>query len=124
MKKKLLALLLCMTICIVGMPFSMNAAEYTGSVIHDFLSVQMERRYEICDCGVNYVLVNYSPTYEIVTYYSTADKCCERLYPAVRAQCPECGVLTTVYDVYETIYTHNYALNGQCTVCGYWRASK
>ncbi len=113
-----------MTICLVGLPFTANAAEIIGSSIIHIGTTHTMQKYQICDCGVNYTVVNESPTYDVVEAYALANKCCRRLYTAVRAQCPECGVLTTIYDVYETRYSHKYLTNGQCEDCGYWRASK
>lgn len=126
MKKRFLLIVLCLTICVVGLPFTASAAEIIGdSIMPSDTDIHMARSAN-CNCGVAYDLVNYSATYEKVRIYSTRDKCHERMYPVVRGQCPICHVFADFYNVYETITRHTFRyelINGiiyeKCSVCGY-----
>lgn len=126
MKKRFLLIVLCLTICVVGLPFTASAAEIIGdSIILSGNEIHMARGAN-CNCGVAYDLVNYPATYDTVRTYSTHDKCHERLYSVVRGQCPICNVLADFYNVYETITRHTFqnviidgTIKKECTKCGY-----
>ena len=125
MKKRFILIVLCLTICVVGLPFTASAAEIIGdSIILSGNEIHMARGAN-CNCGVAYDLVNYPATHE-KHLYSTRDKCHERIYSVVRGQCPVCNVLADFYDVHETITRHTFRyelINGiiyeKCSVCGY-----
>ena len=116
--KKFLVIILCVLLCIVGLPFSANATAFAGTEI----TYGLTRSNRSCDCDAPQYLVNYPVTW-VTTIIGTRDVCYENFYEIVRAQCDQCKQLYDVYDVTEE-FDHTYAANGQCTVCGYWRASK
>ena len=126
MKKRFLLIVLCLTICVVGLPFTASAAEIIGdSIILSGNEIHMARGAN-CNCGVAYNLVNYPATYTEGRIFGTHDKCYERIYSIVRGQCPVCKVLADFYDVHETIRSHafqNVIIDGtiqkKCTKCGY-----
>ena len=124
MKKKILALILCCTLCVIGLPFSVNAVELVGSdiIIDSIRAVPSD----YCDCDTNYDILYDTPRENctIAEIYGLKDKCCKTIVPYVHACCPLCLEEYDLYNVPATEITHRYKNNGQCKDCGYWRASK
>ena len=124
--KKILAVVLCLTLCVVGLPFSASAAFIQGDEIvleaHDHMT-----RNPVCDCGVSYNLVNYGGSY-VEQNVGSASVCYRRIYDVVRGQCPICKQLADFHDVirnfshseFENIVENN-VIYQRCTRCGYER---
>lgn len=97
--RKFLAMMLCLTLCIVPLPFSVHAQDFGISLLDYTENVNCP------NCGsVHYCVIEFSASYTD-NYVGTASVCFKRTYAAVRLQCDDCHWLGTEYNVSKD-YTH------------------
>ena len=92
--RKFFAMLLCLTLCIVPLPFSVHAHENSG------ISLLVYTEDVDCpNCGsTHYYVIELSASYTD-RYVGTASVCFKRTYASVRLQCDDCHWLGTEYNV-------------------------
>ena len=118
--KRIISIIICLTVCIVGLPFSMHAIGLEP------LPSPISPMGIHCSCiNPTYTVVSTSnPTYQIIqgTYYG----CYIQYYETVTMQCDHCHIIFHQSNVGIEKTHESYSLvmiNGQselqCSKCGY-----
>jgi len=118
--RKFLAMLLCLTLCIVPLPFSVHA-------VHDDSAQSMiTPRGPYCTCS--------TPDYYVIRVGNFVDElligssstCYYAYYDRYQVKCRHCEYELWIEDIYSVAMPHSYevvTINGreyyQCTKCGY-----
>ena len=116
--RKILSLLLCVALCIVPLPFEIDADAYDEEISIMSLSEALP-----CGCTDGYTGLNWGYVKEIAI--QTANQCYKTVYDYVVVECNSCGERTRLYDVLIHVYTqHNiqrHPTGGhyECVKCHY-----
>ncbi|MBQ7983694.1 MAG: hypothetical protein IJ302_08990 [Clostridia bacterium] len=118
------AILLCFTLCIIPLPFSVSAADITEDNL--ILAVSelglLSVTGETVSCpkcgGAYYVVSNSGTTYDVKKH--TASVCFERYYYYVNMKCQvaTCGHEGVINNVLMSVYTHPTLLYRTETING------
>ena len=98
--RKFLAMMLCLTLCIVPLPFSVHAQDFGISLL------AYTEEVDCPNCGSThyYVIETSASTY--TRDIGTASECQGYYYSAVRLQCDDCRYFGTEYDVRYSVSQH------------------
>ena len=131
--KRILAFILCMTLFIVPLPFSVNAAEvsYVHAEIVNGEIVVSTHNSVISFLANGHVCTNY----EIIKlgniirkdYVCTADVCYRNVFDSAEGKCKVCGKTETFYNISQdcghpgwvTFEDEFDIIHKQCPYCGY-----
>ena len=121
---------LCLTLCIVPLPFSANAYELSGSDI--MLLSDYTERVNCPNCGSTHYCVIETSASTYTKNIGTASECQGYYYSAVRMQCDDCSHIGTIENVLYSVSQHptliycteNRGLNDitawHCPACTYY----
>ena len=128
MKKRILAFMLCMALCIVPLPFSVNAAEIVdGKIIPAAMETRSSTSSDdvLCGCMANCTPFEYGTMNR--GYSGTAEVCYYQIYSYVKATCDDCGEVNIFYNISQ-YYDHpgwvevtldDGKIHQRCPYCGY-----
>jgi len=111
--RKIIAMLLCMTLCIIPLPFSINA------YVHSELSLLNYSEYVDCArCGSDHYSVASLPAATETVYKYTANVCCTKTYPYANMKCGYCHYEGVVIGPITDDFTHPTLIYGTQTING------
>lgn len=130
--KRILAFILCMTLFIVPLPFSVNAAEVShvhAEIVNGEIVVSNHNSVisflangHVC---TNYDIIEYGPMHR--EYVCTLDVCHRNVYDYAIGQCKVCGKTETFYNIAQNFGHPSWVtfedefdiIHKQCPYCGY-----